>query len=125
MTCQADQTELVPRRQSSFAPWRRLGTRAWQRAGQGIAGTTIHARHTPALQARNDHNLFYPQIFSSQLCSLAGGVSPGCTTAHPPVWQLYPPFKGGKAAKVGSHSTGGKAIKYPFPERITALGLFG
>jgi hypothetical protein len=97
MTCQ---TDLVPRRRSTFAPQCGLGERAWQRSGQGIAGTTMHARHTPALQARNDHKLFYPQTFSPQLCSLAGSISPGCKTAHLPVWQLFPPLKG-KACQAG------------------------
>jgi hypothetical protein len=104
MTCH---TELVPRRQSTVAPRRRPGIRAWQRSGQGMAGATMPARQTPVLQARNDHKCFHRRIFSSQLCSLAGSVSRGCITAHLPVWQLYPPFKGVKPAKLGSYGTGG------------------
>jgi hypothetical protein len=125
MTCHTDYTELVPRRQRTVAPRHRLGTRAWQRSGQGMAGTTLPARQTPVLQARNDHKCFHRQIFSFQLCRLAGSISRGCTTAHLPVWQLYPPFKGVKPATVGSHGTGGKANKNPSPERITVVGLWG
>jgi hypothetical protein len=91
MTCQ---TELVPRRQSTVTPWLGLGRRVWQRSGQGMAGSTMPTRHTPVLQARNDCKLVYLQIFSSQLCSLADRISPGCKPAHLPVWQLYPPLRG-------------------------------
>lgn len=91
MTCQAD---LVSRRRSTFASQCGLRTQAWQPSGQGMAGSTMPTRHTPVLQAGNYHKCLCSQMFSDQLCSLAGSISPGCKPAHLPVWQLYPPFKG-------------------------------
>jgi hypothetical protein len=93
MTCQ---TDLVPRRQSTVTPWYGLGIRAWQRSGHGMAGSTMPTRHMPVLRAMNHHKCVCSHMFSAQLCSVADSISSCCKTAHLPVWQFYPPFKGVK-----------------------------